>query len=199
VLFVVSAVAGGVLAGWLLGGSWRRLEVLTLHQPRLLLLAVAVQVLGTVLLAGALYVVALLASLALAALFLLRNPRLAGRGLLLAGLAANALVIAVNGAMPVTLTAAAAAGLQTGALLDDPRHQPAGPGTRLPLLIDRVPLPLPVLPQVLSIGDILVAAGAGLLVCQAMRRRVSDPVPVTVTPPPADLEAPEALISNWPT
>jgi hypothetical protein len=196
VLFVVSAVTGGVLAGWLLGGSLRRLELLTVHRLRLLILAVVTQVVGTVVLAGTLYLIALLASLGLAAAFLLSNPRLAGRGLLLIGLAANALVIALNGAMPVTLTAAARAGLQTGALLDDPRHRPAGPATRLPLLEDRVPLPLPVLPQVLSIGDILVAAGAGLLVCQAMRRRVLDPVPVRVSPPPDDLEAPAALATD---
>lgn len=169
---MAASVAAGLAAGWLLGGSWQRLQARSLHRLWLLVLAAGLQAAGTVLLAGPGYALTLVVSLGLAVAFLLANPQLSGRALLVGGLAANALVIALNGAMPVDLAAAARAGVPTGALLNDPRHVLAGRGTRLPALDDRWPLALPVLPQVLSAGDVLVAAGAGLLVCQGMRRRL---------------------------
>jgi hypothetical protein len=99
------------------------------------------------------------------------------------GLGLNALVIVANGAMPVELPAATAAGVRTGSLLHDPRHAVAGARTRLPLLDDRIALPLPGQPQVLSAGDVLVAAGAGLMIAQAMRRRLAAPRPLRPAPP----------------
>jgi hypothetical protein len=52
---------------------------------------------------------------------------------------------------------------------------PAGPATRLPWLGYFVPVPLPLLPQVVSPGDVLVAAGAAQLVVTGMLRRRSVP------------------------
>lgn len=169
------AVVGGVLAGWLLGGSLQRLSAMHLAGWRWLLGALAVQLVGGVALRGVAYAVSLALSLALAAIFLARNPALAGRGLLIVGLALNAAAIVANGAMPVSLRAEARAGIPTGRLLDDPRHTIDGPDTVLRALTDQVPLPLPLEPQVLSIGDVLVAAGAGLLLCQGMRTRPPHP------------------------
>ena len=182
-LFLFLAVVGGLLAGFALGGSLIRLEALTLRRVRLVAAAVVLQLAGTALFSGGWYTAALVASLALAVGFLAANPRLAGRGLIGAGLALNALVIGANGAMPVAVDAAASAGLSTGRLLDDPRHQIAGPHTTLAAFDDHVPLRLPLEPEVLSPGDIAVAAGAGLMVAQAMRRRMRDPAPIRVRPP----------------
>lgn len=192
-LFVLLAVAGGLLAGAVSGGSLRRLSVTPLRYVRVIVVAVALQVVAAVLVTGWAYAAVLVASLLLALGWLAANRRLAGRVLLGLGLAANALVIAVNGAMPVDLAAASRAGVATGPLYGDPRHAVAGPDTRLPLLEDRIALPLPWQPQVLSVGDVLVAAGAGLLVAQAMRRRVAAR---TVPPPGAPAAARAALA--WP-
>ncbi len=175
-LFVLLAVLGGLAVGAALGGSLRRLESTRLRRVRLLGAALALQVVAAFAVGGRAYAAALVASFALAAGFLLANPRLAGRGLLGAGLGLNALVIVVNGAMPVDVPAAARAGVHAVGLAGDPRHSVAGPGTRLALLDDRIALPLPWQPQVLSTGDVLVAAGAALMIAQAMRRRVA-PLP----------------------
>lgn len=181
-LFVALAVAAGLLAGALLGGSLRRLEATRIRRVWLLVAAVVAQLVGAFTATGWAYAGVLVASLLIAVGFLLANPTLAGRGLLGIGLALNALVITANGAMPVELPAAARAGVQTGPLVDNARHEVGDPGTRLALLDDRIPLPLPFSPQVLSVGDVLVAAGAGLLVAQSMRRRVAPPAPVRRPP-----------------
>lgn len=198
-LFILGAVIGGLVAGTILGGSLRRLERFALRKLWLLVAAVVVQLLTSLLLAHWAYALGLLVSLGLAAGFLLRNPQLAGRGLLIAGLALNAAVIVANDAMPVSLSAAGRAGVSTGPLLDDPRHEIAGPDTRLTLLEDRIPLPLPVSPQVLSAGDVLVAAGIGLLLAQGMRRRTTVPPPVTVAPVPLALDRPIGARHQAPT
>lgn len=193
-LFVLLAVAGGLLAGAVSGGSLRRLSATPLRYVRVIVAAVALQVVAAVLVTGWAYAAVLVASLLLALGWLAANGRLAGRVLVGLGLAANALVIAVNGAMPVDLVAANRAGIATGPLYGDPRHTVAGPGTRLPLLEDRIALPLPWQPQVLSAGDVLVAAGAGLMVAQAMRRRAW-PRPL---PPPGNAEATRAALAPPP-
>jgi hypothetical protein len=182
-LFVLLAIAGGVAAGLALGGSMRRLEALRLRRLWLLVAAVAAQLIAAVATTGTGYAAVLVASLLAAVGFLLANRELAGRVLLGLGLGLNALVIVANGAMPVELPAATAAGVRTGPLLHDPRHAVAGPRTRLPLLDDRIALPLPGQPQVVSAGDVLVAAGAGLMIAQAMRRRLAAPRPLRPAPP----------------
>ena len=53
----------------------------------------------------------------------------------------------------------------------DARHEIAGIGTRLRWLGDIVPVPLPVRPEVVSPGDVLVAAGLAELVVLGMLGR----------------------------
>lgn len=170
-------VVAAVLLGWLLGGRLRRLAGLPLRG--LWLLAGA----GLALVGGAAAAVAagsaaayvagsLLATL-LTVTFLARNRALYGVPLVTAGLALNAVVAVLNGGMPVSPGAAGAAGLSGQQIADiaagvDPRHVLAGPATVLDLLADRIPLRLPLFPEVLSAGDVLVAAGLGLLVVTAM-------------------------------
>jgi hypothetical protein len=52
--------------------------------------------------------------------------------------------------------------------VDDSRHLPAGADTALRPLGDVIPVPLPVRPEVVSIGDLLGAAGMAQLVATAM-------------------------------
>jgi hypothetical protein len=56
-----------------------------------------------------------------------------------------------------------------------PRRPPTGPDTHLAALGDVVPVALPRWPQVVSAGDVLVAAGVGLLLVTAGARRRQPP------------------------
>ena len=164
---VVLAVALAI--GWLRGGSLDRLGGLPLRSRRLVVAALAVQLTGTVV-GGPVYPVGLALSALLVAEFLRRNRGIRGTGLVALGLIANALVVGANGAMPVSAEAAGRAGVGIGDLLvgDDGRHELAGPATRLRPLGDEIPVPLPLRPEVVSIGDVLVAAGLGQLVALGM-------------------------------
>jgi len=107
------------------------------------------------------------------------NRYVPGVSLVTLGLAVNALVVILNGAMPVSIVAALrAAGVPITDIAAgyDARHTIAGEGTTLRPLGDVVPLPLPIRPEVVSAGDVLVAAGLGELVVMGMlRRRVYGP------------------------
>ena len=183
-VLVVLAVALAI--GWARGGSLDRLGSLPLRSRRLVVGALLLQLAGTFV-GGPVYPVALAGSALLVAWFLLRNRGIRGTGLVALGLIGNALVVGANGAMPVSAEAAGRAGVGIADLLvgDDGRHELAGPGTRLGPLGDEIPVPLPVRPEVVSIGDVLVAAGLGQLVAigmvagapQGRRRGAVPPLP----------------------
>lgn len=158
VVVLLASVAAGLALGGRPGG-------VALRSPALLGAALLVQLLGA--LAGRVVApVGLAGSAALVGVFLLRNRGLRGTGLVALGLLANALVVGANGAMPVSADAAARAGAAVP--VGDGRHETAGPGTRLRLLADLVPVPLPLRPEVVSAGDVAVAAGLGELVLVAL-------------------------------
>lgn len=163
-------LAVGLVLGWLAGGSMSRLGDLPLRSARLVVAALITQLAGT-LIGGPFYVVGLVGSAALVVVFLARNRRLAGIPLVALGLLLNALVVGANGAMPVSDAAAARAGVPLTGLVGDPRHELADSRTRLPWLGDVVPVPLPVRAEVVSAGDVLVAAGLVQLVLAGMLRR----------------------------
>ena len=168
-LLVLVVLAAALAIGWARGGSLDRLGALPLRSRRLVVAALAAQLAGSVV-GGPVYPVGLVASAALVVAFLVRNRGIRGTGLVALGLVANALVVATNGAMPVSGEAAGRAGVGIQDLLTgaDARHELAGPGTRLRWLGDVVPVPLPVRPEVVSAGDVLIAAGLGQLVVLAM-------------------------------
>lgn len=159
-----------LVVGWALGGSLDALGRLPLRGLTLVVVALLAQVAGA-LVGGAAYLVGLVVGAALALAFLVRNRGARGTGLVGLGLAANALVVGLNGAMPVSVAASDRAGVTTLPIAagEDPRHELLGPATRLALLADVVPVPLPRAPQVVSPGDVLVAAGLGQLVVVGMR------------------------------
>jgi Family of unknown function (DUF5317) len=157
----VLAIAVAVAAG----GD--RLLGLHVRAVRLLVAAAVLQLVGGTLAPGsaAVRVPTVTLSALLVALFLWGNWQVAGVPLIAAGLLLNGVVVAVNFAMPVSVSAAARAGLEPGQLRlgDDAFHERAGPGTRLSYLGDTIPVALPLRPQVVSPGDVLVAAGVALL------------------------------------
>jgi len=183
VSLVVIVLVVALAVGWLRGGSLDRLGSLPLRARALVVLALLVQLVGT-LVGGPLHPVGLAVSAALVMAFLARNRGLRGTGLVALGLLANALVVGLNGAMPVRLEAAARAGTGVQALvLGDTRHELEGPATRLRLLGDVIPVPLPVRPEVVSVGDVLVAAGLGQLVALGMVHGPGTPRPRGVPTP----------------
>lgn len=173
-MVLVLLVAGGALAVALVTRGTELARV-RLRAVRLLVAAAVVQLLVALLAPGSALAraAALLLTALLAGLFLLGNRRLAGTPLIGLGLLLNVLVVAGNGAMPVSLSAAERAGMTSAdlALAQDGLHEPADASTRLRWLGDVVPLALPWRPQVVSPGDVLVAAGVGLLLVSAQTPR----------------------------
>lgn len=166
---VLLVLAVSVMLGWLAGGSIGRLGRLPLRSGWLVLVAVGVQLAGA-LIGGYAFAVGLLLSAAVVGLFLGRNRGVRGTGLVALGLLANGLVVLLNGAMPVSVRAAERAGADLAVIArgDDARHELADSGTRLGWLGDVFPLRLPSRPEVVSTGDVLVAAGIGQLVVLGM-------------------------------
>lgn len=173
----VVVLVGAVAVGWVSGGTFAALAAFPLRAKFLVAAAVALQV------AGGLsawtadtawpYVAGIAASAALVLGFCARNLRLPGVPLVTLGLLANAVVVGLSGAMPVSTAAAARADVSVTSIAagSDPRHVLAHAGTPLRMLGDVVPVPLPVHPEVASPGDVLVCAGLAELVVVAMRGR----------------------------
>ena len=176
VLVLVVAVAALAVAG-ATGGS--RLTQVRVKAVRLLAAAAVVQV-GTSVLApgsGTARVASLVLTTALVGLFLVGNGRLAGVPLIGIGLLFNLVVVGLNAGMPVSVAAAERAGIARADLhlARDAMRQPTGPDTHLAALGDVVPVAIPFRPQVVSAGDVLVAAGVGLLLVTAGARRRQPP------------------------
>ncbi|WP_405068477.1 DUF5317 domain-containing protein [Kribbella sp. NBC_01510] len=163
VLLVMVLAAAAALAT---GGRFGRLADNSLTGVHWLAAAGIGQLLGS-LFGGTAYPVGLIGSAVCIAVFLRLNLRHPGVGLLALGFFSNALVVALNGAMPVSLAALSRAGVGA-AVLGDPRHELSDAATRLPWLGDVVPVALPGFGQAVSPGDVLIAAGAGLLLYAGM-------------------------------
>jgi hypothetical protein len=175
-LFIlIVALALGIIAGYSLGGRLRNLEHLQLRLSWLVVLALAVQLaifspLGSRL-DETVAVMLHLASYALILTFAAANWR--KTGVLIAGIGAglNAAVITANGGfMPATERALRFAGLAVEA---EPHNNSAlaGEGARLLPLGDVMAIPdwVPLVANVFSIGDVLIATGVAVMLAVAMR------------------------------
>ncbi len=179
-VFSLVVLLVALAVGFAVGGDLGRLGDLVLRRGTLIVAAVLLQ-LGGALLGGPAYPVGLAVSALLVAGFLVLNRGVRGTGLLALGLLSNALVVGLNGAMPVSSEASGRAGIATQDIVSgaDPRHELADPATRLDVLGDIIPVLMPWRPEVVSVGDVLVAAGLAQLVVVGMTRRrpVSRPQP----------------------
>lgn len=164
---LVLVVAVLALIGIAARGGLGRLATLRVRGVRLLVAAAGLQLGASALAPGTgwVRVPATVLAVLLVALFLAGNSALPGVPLVAAGLLLNVAVVTANGAMPVSVVAAERAGVTPGELRldDDPLREPLDGHTRLGLLGDRVPVALPWRPQVVSVGDVLVASGVLLL------------------------------------
>jgi hypothetical protein len=181
---VVLVVACAAAIAALTGGSWESFGSETMRRKRLVAFAVLAQLVGALLAdqsgAGWWYAAGLVASAVCALGFCVSNLRISGVPLVTFGLMTNALVVALNGAMPVSIFSASRAGVSILSIAtgNDARHTIAGYGSRWRSLGDVIPVPIPAVPEVVSPGDVLVAAGLGEFVLVTARRkrgRESDP------------------------
>lgn len=171
--YTLVAVALGLVAGFVGGGRPANAAGHTLRWWPALALGVIAQWVPE--LAGVEVRVAfpaVLASYAALGVFALANLRLVGMSVVSVGLALNVVVIAANGGMPVRPSAVVAAGIA-----DDPaevatldlgakRHLEQG-DDRLMVIADIIPVP--VLREVLSFGDLVLAAGVADVVFRLLR------------------------------
>lgn len=178
---IVLVVLGAMAIGRIRGGSPKRLAMLRLPRTGLVigagLLAIAGQYGGRFgLPSRPTYVVCTVLSALLVGVFVYANRHVVGVPVIAIGFLLNALVIVANGAMPVSQRAADFAGVETGAIADssDAKHELVTSDTVLLPLADVIPLrlsgPMSWAANVYSFGDIVLAAGIGLLVLGAMER-----------------------------
>lgn len=106
--------------------------------------------------------VAVLAALIVVAVL---NRMMPGALLLGAGISLNLIAIAANQGMPISVPAAHVAGLSIPA---DGLHHPMTESTRVPVLVDVIPVPL--FRNVYSAGDVVLAVGGFWLPFAALRR-----------------------------
>jgi Family of unknown function (DUF5317) len=168
VILIALAVVS-VLSVPLTGGRLQNLARVEVRSAWLPLTALALQVWITTLAPGGnprVYTLIHIATYGLIALFLWSNRHLPGARLIAVGVILNAVVITINGGvMPAAAAAQRLAGLSLGPGFHN-SAQLAHPV--LPWLGDVIPVPGP-LPNVLSVGDLIVFAGLTVLLQRTSR------------------------------
>ena len=162
----------GIAVGYLLGGRLSQLSELKPRYAPLALIGLSLQLVNP---PGAWPLVLLIVSFVLLTAFTVANIRIVGFAAILAGVAMNFAVIAVNGGMPVSLERRSSRPVRRR---PSPRciehrgvkHHLAGPDDRLLFLGDVIAIPPPV-GQVISIGDIFMYGGVAIVIAGSMRRR----------------------------
>jgi hypothetical protein len=173
VLLLASIVAIGLLLGWGLGGGVRNLAGLEVRMWWLVPIALVVQLLpiphaesGVL---RYLPFVLLLVSFVLIGVVMVVNWQLRGFPVILIGVVLNLIPIVVNQGMPVSGAAVIESG---GSLADVPRelgakHHLESSRDQLTFLADVIPVRTP-FRVVVSVGDLVMWAGAGWFVTAAM-------------------------------
>ncbi len=166
-LSLVVIAAGALAFGLWRGGSLQALADTRVRWLLLLFEGLSIQVAFELwdppgLTASHAVAVLLISNLAVGA-FVALNWRIPGMLLIAAGLLLNTVVIAVNQAMPVSARASSMAGLQAPSQTDDDlKHEPVTEDTKLGWLADVIPIPG--VKEVLSLGDVVMAAGIARLI-----------------------------------
>lgn len=192
----LSVIALALIVGALAGGGLPRLSELRLRWVPLLILALALRIgavllrqndLGTDLPLGLAWIVAYLLIFG----WLWGNWRVPGLQVASFGIALNALAVMLNsGQMPIWAGAFDAAGFTTAALANDPFHFILSASTaadfvaRGGLFGDVVPIPIPVIRDVVSIGDVLLALGIFWAIVYSMTRPEAPIRPGSFLTPP---------------
>ncbi len=164
-----------IVIGAAAGGRVRDLLAVRIRWPLAAVVGLALQLLPVHGGSSSLVFPALVLSFGLLAAFAAANVRLPGFALVLAGVACNLVVVAINHGMPVTHGALAAAH-QLGSLPElrngGARYHLARPGDLLVPLSDSIGATFP-LKMVISPGDVTIYAGMVWFLVWGMRRRPS--------------------------
>jgi hypothetical protein len=172
-IFTVLAIVAGTAAGLLTGGRHRHVTSHPMRAWWLLVVGFAVQTGVARFGLGAVSTVVLVVGYGSLLAFAAANRTLVGIGIVAVGLAANALVIGINGGMPVRPAAVVAAhitGQQGLAHVDYGRlHHRERPGDHLSWLGDTVPVSP--LHEVLSFGDLILAVGVADVIAHLLHPR----------------------------
>ncbi len=170
--FTMVAVGAGTLIGFLAGGRLSHLGERTFRAWALLAAGIVLQAAAAAAGSGAGLALLVLSYLLLLA-FAAANAALVGMWLVALGVGLNLVTIAVNGGMPVRPSALVAAGVAEAHEVDHlglgaKRHLER-PSDRLTATSDIVPVP--VLREVLSFGDIIMSVGVADVIVHLMRPR----------------------------
>jgi hypothetical protein len=172
-ILVLIVIGVAIVVGLVAGGSLRRFERVNVHWWGVALAGLLLQGVSlTGRIPAPIGSIALLGSYGLLLAFALVNRRLPAVWLVIAGLALNVLVIAVNDGMPVSAGALEAAGAGAESLLGagTGKHHVMGPEDTLTPLADVIGVPAPI-GAVISIGDVLLYAGIAILIVAIMLGR----------------------------
>jgi hypothetical protein len=161
---LVSGLLAGLVLGVASGGNWRNLGTLDLRLWPALLAGVVGRAAAPLL--GGLALSASIAGLLLVAFVAIVNRAMPGAWLIGLGAILNSAVILVNGGMPVDPRALASSGK---APPSDGLHIILGPDTRLSFLADV--LLVPVINNIYSVGDVVLAIGGFWMVFRLVRAR----------------------------
>jgi hypothetical protein len=174
-LLPILAVATGLLLGVAARGRPRYVSEHPISGVGLLAGGLVLQAASGLAALRPLATAALLASYALLVAFAVVNLRLVGMGLVTLGLAANLLVIAVNGGMPVRgssiVAAHGASPAQVPRLHFGTKRHLEGPADHLTVLADVIPVPQA--NAVVSFGDLVIAIGIADVLFHLLRPRRS--------------------------
>jgi len=187
-LLLPLALAGGAVLGRLAGGSIASLRELRIRAIAVLIAALAIQ-LALVAVAPSVRWMVVDVSYSLVGVWLLVNLRSRPRALRAAlalvavGWFCNLAPIVANRGMPISLDAARRAGAPRHVVVNAgnvAKHVAAGPRTRLRPLGDVIPVRA--FRAVISVGDIVLAAGIAVTIAVAMKVRDEDTALCAVGP-----------------
>jgi hypothetical protein len=170
-MFIAIALLAGFLIGLARGGRLRNVESAAIKYSPLLALGIVVQAAARFTSRGG--VIVLMISYLLLLAFVTINLHLVGMGIVAVGIAMNALVIGINGGMPVRPDAIVEAGIATrsavGALDFGTKRHLESDADRLTWLGDIVPVPFGP-GEVLSFGDLVMSVGVADVIVHLLRR-----------------------------
>jgi hypothetical protein len=161
---LVSGLVAGFIVGLASGGDWRHLQRVDLKLWPALFAGVLARAVAPFL--GSLALASSIAGLVLVSLVALANRALPGSILVAVGAFMNAGVIAINGGMPIDPGALAASGKPSPA---GGLYVISGPDTRLPFLGDV--LLVPVVNNIYSVGDVVLAIGGFWMAFRLLKQR----------------------------
>jgi hypothetical protein len=161
---LVSGLVAGFLLGLAFGGNWRNLQALDLKLLPGLVAGAAARLVGPFL--GGLALSVSLAGLILIGIVAAVNRAVPGAWVIAMGSLLNTVVILANAGMPIDPAALATSGKPAPS---DGLHVMLGPETRLPFLADV--LLIPVINNIYSVGDVVLAVGGFWMAFRLLKPR----------------------------